>query len=274
MIKEMMENDKQLAVISTEIYNKICNNILDYMLSFSSNDEVIQMNYQLKREHINSVIGYTEVLTRSLELDSDMVQAAQLSALLHDIGRFEQFKQFQTFNDHLSVDHAQLAVELIEKHQWLSDLPENFQTAIATAVLHHNKLSMPKNMGETALQLCQIIRDADKIDILKLAVKEYSSQNSKRNPFFSLELADSTQVSKPIAKAILTGRLPDKKAMKTITDFKLLQMAFVFDVNYKKTFSIINKKQLLKQLFDTLPKNDQVFEIYRKAKIHVENQLI
>ena len=61
--------------------------------------------------------------------------------------------------------------------------------------------------------------------------------------------------------------------MKTVTDFKLVQMAFVYDLNFKESFSIVGKRQYLKHIFDTMPKNDRVFEMYRRVKIHVENHL-
>ena len=269
-----MENDNLVSIISTKTYNSICNEVFDYMHSFTSDDPVLLQNYTLKREHINRVIGYAEVLTRNLELDLDFVLESQLIALLHDIGRFEQFKKYKTFNDAISIDHAELAVEIINQQGWLNELPADIQQNIKKAVSFHNKLSIPKNESDDVVLLSKIIRDADKIDILDIAIQEYSPQNKTKNQFFSYELENKPIVAKNIAKAMLSGKLPDKKDMKTITDFKLILMAFVFDLHFKKSFSIINKKQYLKQLFESLPKSDQIFEIYRKAKIHVENQLI
>lgn len=274
MTKEMTDIDKLTTIISIEKYNSICNKVLDYMLSFESENQLMQKSYSLKREHINRVIGYTEVLTRSLELEQDMVLIAQLAALLHDVGRFEQFKQYQTFNDLVSLDHAELGVGLIDVKEWLKDLPEEIQLRIKQAVYYHNKPSIPKTENENIIFLSQIIRDADKIDILDISIKEFSLPTINRNPFFSLELEDSTIVSKQITKSILAGKLPEKKDVKTITDFILIQMSYVLDINFKKSFSIINDKRYLKLLFEALPKSDDVFEIYRKCKIHIENQLL
>ena len=38
---------------------------------------------------------------------------AHLCAVYHDIGRFEQLRRYDTFLDHLSVDHAQLGCEAV-----------------------------------------------------------------------------------------------------------------------------------------------------------------
>lgn len=269
-----MINDNLISTISTEDYNSICNNVFDYMTAFNSPEKSIQQNYLLKREHINRVVGFTEVLTRSLELEPDVVMAAQLAALLHDIGRFEQYKQFQTFNDSISFDHAEKAVELIDNNKWLANLPDEVQQVIIKAIKYHNKISTPKNEDEQSSLLIKVLRDADKIDILDIAVKEFSLPVKDQNHSFALELEKKPSFSKKITNAIIAGKNADKKELKTVNDFKLMLMSYVFDINFKPSYALINKRQYLKQLFDTLPKSDDIFEVYRKTKIHVENQLI
>jgi hypothetical protein len=275
MMKNEMPNNEIIASdISTEDYNNICNNVLDYILSFTNEDKTIQNNFTLKREHTNRVIGYSEVLSRSLELDQDDVLTAELIALLHDVGRFNQLAQYNTFNDSQSEDHAQMALDIIREKRWIDILPDYIQEYIKKAIYYHNKLFIPKTENEKTILHSKIIRDADKIDILDIAIKEYQKKPGDRNEKFTLELEEKPQTTKSIVKAVINGKLPDKKNLKTVNDFKLMQLAYVYDMNFKKTFSIINQKQYLKQLFDTLPKNDDVFEAYRKTKIYVENQLM
>lgn len=274
MNKDSIINDDVISTISTEDYNTICNNVFDYITAYNSSDKSTQQNYTLKREHINRVVGYTEVLTRSLNIDTDMVMTAQLAALLHDIGRFEQFKQYQTFNDTESFDHAEKAVELINEKKWIANLPDYTQQMILKAIKYHNKINAPKNEDEQSTLLIKILRDADKIDIFEIAIKEFSLPLKDQNQSFTLELEKKPSYTKKVAYAIVAGKNADKKDLKTVNDFKLMLMSYVFDINLKTSFALINKRQYLKQLFDTLPKSDDIFEIYRKTKIHVENQLI
>ena len=145
---------------------------------------------------------------------------------------------------------------------------------IFSAVENHNKRLIPKTEANNELFFSKIIRDADKIDIMDMAVKEYSKKNKTKNEAFTLGLEKTFAVSKPVINSIVAGKLPDKKDLKTVNDFKLLQMAFVFDLNFKKSFSIVNQKQYLKQLFESLPKSDRIFDAYRVTKIHVENHII
>ncbi|MBN1925233.1 MAG: HD domain-containing protein [Prolixibacteraceae bacterium] len=260
--------------ISAERFNSISNAVFNYMNSFSSDDEFIQKNLLLKQEHITRVIGYSEVISRSLECNEHETRIVLLAALLHDIGRFEQFIRYKTFNDTLSVDHALFGLEIIDKEGWLNELEPVVSTCIKKAIENHNKRIIPTTDLKEHQFFSKILRDADKLDILDLAIAEYSPKNKNKNEAFTLGLEKSLKVTKSVSDYVIAGKLPDKKDLKTINDFKLLQMAYVFDLNFRVSFSIVNNKQFLKHLFETLPKSDHIFEAYRIAKIHVENQLI
>lgn len=274
MSQENIENNNKISLFSEEIYYSIFNSVYEYMQSFQSQDEDIQLNYLLKKEHTTRVIGYSEQIANSLKCEHEKVLIAKLIALLHDVGRFEQFKNHQTFNDNLSEDHAALGVTIINEKGWLISLGADLSQLILNVIVNHNKLSIGKNESENVVFFSKIIRDADKIDIYEIAVHVYNTANKKKIKSFTLDLADSLKISAPVIKSIMNEKLPDKKDLKTVTDFKLMQLAYVYDFNFKISYTIINQRQYIKQIFDTLPKSDQVFEIYRKAKIHVENQLL
>ncbi|HPR32364.1 MAG TPA: HD domain-containing protein [Prolixibacteraceae bacterium] len=260
--------------INPETYDSVIDSVRTYIDSFRSDDAFIIQNLTLKKEHIQRVVTFSEMLARSLNCSETAVMIAQISAWLHDIGRFEQFLTWHTFNDSRSVDHAVLALDIIHKKQWLQNLNPEAVPWILAAVENHNKRSIAKNTPPEILFFSQLLRDADKLDIMDMAVAEYGSKNKKKNSAFTLGLENSLQVSAPIIEAIRSGQLPDKKDLLTVTDFKLLQMSWVFDLHFRKSYERVNQKQFLKQIFETLPKSDLIFEAYRIARIHIENQLI
>jgi HD superfamily phosphodiesterase len=271
MAQILKEAEMITLLVTNEEYILIQDNVTDYILSFQSDEEAVILNYKLKKEHINRVVVNAEILAKHLNCEESYILIAKLVALLHDIGRFEQFRDYQTFNDYISKDHSEIGLKVIEENNLIANLQPEVQEVIKKAVSFHNKIAVPKDENKEVTFFSNIIRDADKLDILEMAISEYSSKNNSKNSAFSLELKDSIEISKPIEKSVLEGKLPDRKEMKTITDFKLVQMAFVYDLNFKESFSIVGKRQYLKHLFDTMPKNDRVFEMYRRAKIHVEN---
>lgn len=271
---KMEESTTSTAAISIEVYNSICTRVMDYMQKFNDDDPKIQKNFQLKQDHIHRVIGYTELLSRSISCDEETIMVAQIAALLHDIGRFEQFEKYHTFNDKESVDHAELGIQIVDNQQWLKDLPEDTQMTIKTAVLLHNKISLPKSLNEDTLVVTKILRDADKLDILDLCSTDYQKSSKEQNDAITLGLKPTSFVAKTIEKSLNQRQLPNKEEMTTTTEFKLMQIAYVYDLNYRESYSVVNKKGYLKKIFDALSKTDLVFETYRNAKIHVENQLM
>ena len=68
---------------------------------------------KLKIDHTYRVANLCEQIAQSLELSAAEVDLAWLSGMLHDVGRFEQLRRYNTFSDAQSIDHARFAVELL-----------------------------------------------------------------------------------------------------------------------------------------------------------------
>ena len=100
-----------------------------------------------------------------------------LIGLLHDIGRFEQVRRFDTFNDAISVPHAALGVEILfEGQKTPGETPlirtfvedDTLDSTIRSAIAHHSDLAVPADLDERRRTFCHVLRDSDKIDILKV----------------------------------------------------------------------------------------------------------
>ena len=98
-----------------------------------------------------------------------------LCGILHDIGRFEQVRRFDTFNDAKSVSHASLGVNVL----FGNDDPAGPQIRsfvesdaedelIRTAIATHSDYELPSSLDKRTRMHCNALRDADKIDILKV----------------------------------------------------------------------------------------------------------
>ena len=80
-------------------------------------------------------------------------------------------------------------------------------------------------------------------------------------------------VTTSFCKIIIEGGIPNKSDLVTFHDFIIFQMSWVFDLHFKKSFQILNQKQYIRYLYDSLPKNDSVIEIYRMLRIYIENRI-
>lgn len=125
---------------------------------------------RLKIDHTYRVTSVAARVAASLGLPDHDVDLAWLCGLLHDIGRFEQVRRFNTFNDAASVDHAKLSCEVL----FGDGLIEGFRTGddedavIRRAIALHNVFELPADLDERTRLFAQVLRDADKIDILKV----------------------------------------------------------------------------------------------------------
>lgn len=79
---------------------------------------------ELKILHTLEVAKVMDRLTKKLHLDGETCEMAHICAVFHDIGRFEQVRRYDTFLDHLSVDHAELGCEVLKQEGFLAELPE------------------------------------------------------------------------------------------------------------------------------------------------------
>lgn len=130
----------------------------------------------LKIEHTLHVTDLCERIARGLGLPDPDVDLAWTMGLLHDIGRFEQVRRFDTFNDARSVSHAALGIEVLFETDPLTgealirrfvEDPTNDEL-IRTAIGTHSDYRLPQDQDSRTRTFCTILRDADKIDILRV----------------------------------------------------------------------------------------------------------
>ncbi|MGN0984600.1 MAG: HD domain-containing protein [Gemmiger sp.] len=141
----------------------------DYVAPYNAQDPKVA----LKIAHTGRVAALCERIARSLALPEEEVDLAWLCGLLHDVGRFEQLRRYGTFNDAISIDHAACSAQvLFEEGQiraYLEDRAED--TLLRTAVMWHSAYRLPDGLDERTRCFCNILRDADKVDILRVNVE-------------------------------------------------------------------------------------------------------
>ena len=76
----------------------------NYVHTFKMVDQNIQQNIDLKKDHTVRVCKEILQIGAQIGLDEDELRLAEIIALLHDTGRFEQISRYQTFMDSKSVD--------------------------------------------------------------------------------------------------------------------------------------------------------------------------
>ena len=245
----------------------------DYVETFRSGDQERDRNIDLKDEHTRRVC--TEILDigRSLRLNLENLFLAELTALFHDVGRFEQYARYGTFSDHKSEDHAKLGVKILQKYDVLKGLDPSRRELILKVISYHNRVEIPEGETEACVFFAKLLRDADKLDIWRVVTDYYRQVDGPRNGTIELGLPDGPEISDEVCADLKAGRIVRMRSMKTLNDFKLLQMAWIYDVNFPRTFEILRERGYMEMIRDALPQSEKVSEIYATIRSYLEERI-
>jgi len=242
---------------------------LNYVESFYTEDPKIQQNIRLKEEHTLRVCKETLRLGKALKLNRNALRLAEIIALFHDIGRFEQFTTYGTFDDRMSENHATLGLKVLKATNVLSGLTKTEQTIVYNAIEYHNVRKVPDNGDELIELHSRLIRDADKLDIWYVVTNYYTERHRQRNPALELELPDTSDYSLCFVDDLLNDRVSNSHDLKSFNDMKLLQLGWIFDINFTPTFFYIHERRIIEKIITALPDTDDI----RKIQNHVNDYL-
>lgn len=240
-------------------YIKIFDNYTGSFLSRSISENTRE-NINLKITHSKNVLMHCENIAKSENLDKEDFFVAQLCGLFHDIGRFEQFTKYNTFRDDASVYHGSLGVEVLENEKILENLPSKIQESVLSAVLNHGLIKIPDNTTGKPLFFSRLIRDADKADIFRIVAKYYHS-SGPRNIALEYGLDDLPEISSKVLDSFYNYSIISKDDLKTLNDFKTMQLAWIFDLNFKYTKLHILKNNYTNIVLDSITDEKPKLEI-------------
>lgn len=243
-----------------------------YVQGFYSEDEQLHFHVRLKEEHTLRVLQHAGAIAKWLTLSPAQLQLAEIAALLHDIGRFSQYQTYRTFNDALSVNHAQLGLAVLEQSDILTGagLSMQQQNIVKQAVLYHNRRCLPTNVGNDCLLLSKITRDADKLDIFSMLVTDDKEKKIPQSP----ELKHDAFYSLNIIEDLLRGRLVKPKDIKTSADLMLFRLSWIYDVYFTYSFSYIEEQQYVEKLIGMLPATDDIQRVHQYIKQYTNSWVL
>ena len=245
-----------------------------YYLKFKSDDKTVQKSIDMKKNHTMRVVENTEKLTKALFLSEEQKGIAEIIALFHDAGRFPQFAKYGTFNDEESEDHALLSMGVLEEAPFYAEIDETSKQIIKMAILNHSKIQLIKQEEEQTQLFCQLIRDADKLDVWEMVTNQFRDKGVDDMKIIMYNLPNHNQVSDKIIKSIILEKPAKKEDMKTMNDFRLMLMSWVFDLNFRASFNILNQNRYIEKIYNTLPKQDGIINAYRTIKLFIENKFV
>lgn len=121
----------------------------------------------LKLRHTMAVLDNARRVTASEGFDAALTRACLLAALYHDVARFEQYLLYHTFRDRESCNHGLLGVKILKREARLAGEDNATRKIVLAAVGLHNRFSLPAHLPRETELAAHVVRDADKLDILR-----------------------------------------------------------------------------------------------------------
>ncbi len=264
----------------------VINAFAEYVRNYDPSDEKIK----LKIDHTYRVAGLCQRIAESLGLSEPDVDIAWLLGMLHDIGRFEQIRRFGTFNDVQSVDHAEFGAALLFKEGLIRKFAEGYYEEcelarsgneeaeqmiknnehhnkdtglLEMAIRQHNKYRVKEDLTERQRMFCDILRDADKVDIFKVnadipmeIIYDVTTEELK-NGVITKEVLESFYKKETVLKSV----------RRSAVDHIVGYISLLFELVYKESYRQAREQGYVYKLLDfksDVPEVNAEFDDMRK----------
>jgi len=247
----------------------VINAFAEYVRNYDPSDEKIK----LKIDHTYRVAGLCQRIAESLGLSEPDVDIAWLLGMLHDIGRFEQIRRFGTFNDVQSVDHAEFGADLLFKEGLIRKFAEGYYEEcelarsgneeaeqiiknnehhnkdtglLELAIRQHNKYRVKEDLTERQRMFCDILRDADKVDIFKVNADIHMEIIYD----VTTEELKSGVISKEVLESFYKRETVLKSVRKSAVDHIVGHISLLFELVYKESYRQAKEQGYVYKLLD------------------------
>ena len=223
----------------------------EYVKDYDYKDEKIQ----LKISHMERTAQVAKSTAKYLKLDEENIMLAELIGLLHDIGRFEQIKKYNTFLDKDSINHGEFGAHILFDQGLIREFIDDnkYDNIIKKAIINHNrnKDDIDKNLNELELLHTKIIRDSDKLDIYKAIMIQ-----SKEATYGKEDMSDE-KITDSIYNKFIKEHDIDYKDITSHIDILVANYAYIFDFNYNYGLEKIKEENYMNKLLDKFKFNDE-----------------
>lgn len=237
---------------------------------------------RLKIIHTYGVVAQSTEIARRMKLSEEDTALARLIALLHDIGRFEQIRQFDSFMPD-TMDHAAYGAEMLFGEvkgcpprmirQFLAE--DTWDEIIRTAISKHSDFILEGISDERTLLHAKIIRDADKLDNCR--VKLVDDFETFMNA--TAEETGASDISPKVRADALGGKSILSADRQTPMDYWVSYIAYFYDLNFRESLDIVEEKDYVRRIIHRIdypnPRTKETMdELERQLTAYVREALL
>lgn len=244
----------------------------EYVKTYDMNNEKIA----LKVKHTFRTVEVAKKIAEDLKLNEEHILLAELIGLLHDIGRFEQLRIYDTFTDRDSIDHANFAVKILFEDRLIRNFIQDtkYDEIIYKAIKNHNKFKIEDGLSEEELLQARIIRDADKTDIFAVFVEDIEQEN---DVLYNYEEVSKQELSPKIMKDFEEYKQSNRDNYTRPIDNYINIIAFIFDYNFLTGLKIIKENKYIERTMKPIcicnETKEQMEKIMKIANTYIEERI-
>ncbi len=241
--------------MSNADFDVLKNRFREYAVSFADSPDKVPQAMQLKIGHTFDVCSIADYITERecSVFDARGRHLARLAALFHDVSRFKQYREFQTFRDADSFDHGEMSAEIFLRDFSAKNLARHEIVLIAAAVRFHNKRLLPQNLPPEILPFAKLVRDADKLSIIKIINNYLATPAEYQEAAVRIGMEETPGFTEELARAAIAGEQIAHSDMRNLNDFKISIFAWAQDINFSAAAEYVLEKRLYETLRTFLP---------------------
>lgn len=215
-----------------------------YTSAYNADDPKIR----LKIDHTFRVAWLAETIAKTVGIKN--TDLAWLCGMLHDIGRFEQVRRFHTFSDAHSVDHAALGADLLFQEGLIEsfhlNLSQKEKQIVEVSIRNHNAYRIQDGLSDEEIIYCNILRDADKIDIFRV------NCDTPLEDIYNVTTSElkNALVSEAVKQCYDNRTAVKREYRESAVDYVVAHICLAFELVYPISKQIVKEQGYINQLLD------------------------
>lgn len=230
-------------------YQKAAHAFQEYLKEYDQTNDKIR----LKIVHTYGVVDKAREVCRRMNLNQEDTSLAEIIALLHDIGRFEQLKRFNSFEP-TTMNHAAYGVQILFEEGMIRRFvkEDSYDDIIRTAVAKHSDFILEEISDPRTLFHARLIRDADKLDNFRVKLEDALPT------FMGMEGEEigALKISPRVYDTIFQNSTILSSDRVTKMDYWVSYIVHVFDLNFRESMDIVEENNYVSRLVKRIPYSD------------------
>ncbi|MFW6009517.1 MAG: HD domain-containing protein [archaeon] len=219
-----------------------------------------------KFEHSYRVANLNKKIAESVNLSDSDQNLTYVIGLLHDIGRFAQLNQTNSFSDSI-LNHAMLGVKVLDKLNFFEkyNLEDAEIKTIKQCIINHNKYNFEEDDKKISMFI-KMIRDSDKVDNLRLYKEEKNIEIIESKDEENIDVSDKVYLDFKKEQSIKSGNINNQ------LDRCVMVIAFAFDLNFDYSKNIILEENLFDNFYKNIKSNKDANKKKLQNFVKIANQ--